>query len=346
MMKVEVSPHVHSPLNTQKIMLFVIIALLPSALWGVIQFGLHALLVLVLSIFGSVFTEWILSLISKEKTISDLSAVVTGLLIGMNLSPLVPFYIPLVASFVAIFIAKWVFGGLGCNWANPALTGRVFVFFSFSSLMSKFSMPRFLSSELISSATPLTLISLERGGSGNIFEILSHSGVPYSNFASFLSEKIGLNPYLIDAFFGLQSGCIGEVSALLLLLGGVFLLCKKVISWRIPTFYILSFFLPTYLLSLFRTGSFSPSSALYSLFSGGLLLGSIFMATDYVTSPDTHIGQIIFALGCGLLTFLLRSFGSFPEGVSLSILFMNMLTPLINKMTRTKRFGLVKEEKK
>lgn len=346
MMKVESSPHIHSKLTTNKIMLFVLIALTPSAVWGCIMYGLKAVFVLFLSISSSLLTEWILNLISKEHTLSDLSATVTGLLVGMNLSPLVPFYVPIVASFVAIFIAKWVFGGLGCNWANPAATGRVFVFFSFSSVMSNFMTPRLVqkSAEIVSSATPLTLLSLEKG-SGDIFSILSYQGVPVSSFASSLSQKFGLNPYIIDAFFGLQSGCIGEGSILLLLLGGIFLICTKVIKVRIPLVYILSYFVPTYILSIVRTGSFSPLPSLYLLFTGGLFLASFFMATDYVTSPDTPLGQYIFAIGLGLLTFILRSFGSFPEGVSLAILFMNMLTPLINRLKR-KKFGAVKEEKK
>ena len=242
MMTVRTSPHIHGSLRTDKAMLMVVIALLPAALWGVWSFGLRALFVLIVSIAGAFLTEYLLGKVSKEFTLRDGSALVTGLLVGMNMPPLEfhQFYIPLIASAFAIGVVKWTFGGLGCNWMNPALAGRVFVFFSFTSQMSTFRTPRVFLSDAVTSATPLSAMktAMSAGGAGRSSDLLT---LPVTDFAASLSDKLGISPYAVDAFFGNVGGCIGEVSALLLLAGGIFLLCMKIITWRIPVVWPWSF---------------------------------------------------------------------------------------------------------
>lgn len=342
---VKVSPHIHDSISTDKAMLCVTLALLPSAIWGVLQFGYRALIVLVVSIVSSMLTEKLLNLISKEHTLLDFSALVTGLLIGMNMPPTVPLYIPVLASAFAIGVVKWTFGGLGCNWANPAICGRVFVFFSFSSSISRFILPRALSSgvELVTSATPLSLIKMSGASGLTSFDILSSAGVPISTLAEKLALRFNLNPYTVDAFFGFQSGCIGEVSALLLILGGLFLLWERIITWHIPVVYLGSFALLSFIFGGLESGmGFFKGEIFYPLLSGGVLLGAVFMATDWVTSPTTKKGEIIYALGCGIFTFIFRTFSSMSGGVSLAILLMNMATPLIDRLVKPKKFGYVK----
>ena len=346
---VRTSPHIHGALRTDKAMLFVIIALIPSALWGVWAFGISALLVLLVSIAASVLTEDLLGLVSKEFTLKDFSAVVTGLLVGMNMPPSVPLYIPVIASAFAMAVVKWTFGGLGCNWMNPALAGRVFVFFSFTSQMSPFTPVRWMALDALSSATPLSALKAASaaGAVGTSSELLSAAGLPVSAFAESLSSATGISPYAIDAFFGNMGGCIGEVSALLLLAGGIFLLATKIITWRIPVVYLASFAILSWVFGgvPYGRGVFH-GEILLPLFSGGLMLGAFFMATDWVTTPTTPKGEIIFALGCGFFTFLIRYFGSLPEGVSLAIILMNIVTPTIERFVKPKRFGAVKKEKK
>lgn len=348
MMKVRVSPHIHDSIRTDKAMLYVTIALLPSAVWGCIMFGWRAALVLLLSIASSVLTEYLLNKISKEHTILDGSALVTGLLVGMNLSSTVPFYVPVIASAFAIGVVKWTFGGLGCNWANPAIAGRAFVFFSFSSQMSSFTLPWVFnkSAELSAGATPLSALKMELGSSLSSYEILSSAGYPMTSFASKIGSALNINPYVVDEFFGFASGSIGELSALLLILGGIFLILKRVITWYVPVFFIGSFALLTWVFGGLANGTgLFTGEVLMAVFSGGLLIGAIFMATDWVTSPNTPKGEIIYAFGCGFFTFIIRYFGSLPEGVSLAILLMNMVTPTIDKYVTRKKFGFVKEKK-
>lgn len=347
MISVKTSPHIHDEIRTDKAMLWVTIALLPSALWGCIMFGWKAVFVLLLSVASSVLTEFLLNKISGEDTIRDCSALVTGLLVGMNLPSTVPFYVPLLASMFAIGVVKWTFGGLGANWANPAIAGRAFVFFSFSSVMSSFPLPRVFSSsaELVATATPLTILKMELGNTLSSYETLS-SSYPVTNFALSISQKIGINPYVVDQFFGFSSGSIGEISALLLIIGGLFLLYKKVITWRIPVVFLSTVALFSWVFGGLANGmGLFQGEVLMSLLSGGLLIGAIFMATDWVTSPSTPLGEIIYAFGCGFFTFIIRYFGSLPEGVSLAILLMNMVTPTIDKYIRPKKFGFVKEKK-
>ncbi len=347
MKSVRTSPHIHGPLRTDRAMLFVIIALLPSALWGIWAFGLRALLVLLVSIASALLVEYLLGLVSKEFTLKDYSAAVTGLLVGMNMPPSIPLYIPVIASAFAIAVVKWTFGGLGCNWMNPALAGRVFVFFSFTSQMSAFSLPRWMALDAVSSATPLSAMKTAAAGGavGNSAQLLQGT-IPSTDFALSIASRLGISPYAVDAFFGNVGGCIGEVSALLLLAGGIFLLATKIITWRIPVVYIGSFAILSWMFGgiPYGQGLFN-GEILVPVFSGGLMLGAFFMATDWVTTPTTPKGEIIFAVGCGFFTFLIRYFGSLPEGVSLAIIMMNIITPTIDRFVRVKPFGYVKKTK-
>lgn len=339
-------------MSTSSIMLSVACALTPAWIWGVWVFGVRALLVMLVSIASAVLTEYLLGLVSKENTINDGSALVTGMLIGMNMSPSVPLFIPVLASVFAIAVVKWTFGGLGANWANPAIAGRVFVFFSFTSAMSSFQLPKTLASgaDFVSTATPLSLIktatvSGSYAGMGTL-DILAAQNYPVTEFARNLSRITGINAYNIDAFFGNISGCIGEVSTLLLLAGGIYLLCRKIITWHIPVVYLGSFAILTWIFGGVPNGAgFFRGEVLSALLRGGIVLGAFFMATDYVTTPVTRKGMVIFALGCGFFNFLFRTFGSLPEAASVAILLMNIVTPTIDRFVKPKLFGeVVKEE--
>jgi electron transport complex protein RnfD len=369
MKKITASPHIHSNWSTQASMLMVALALLPSAIWGIAVFGLRALLVILVSIASCMVTEWALGLISKQSTLRDCSALVTGLLIGMNMSSSVKLFIPVIASVFAMAVVKWIFGGLGCNWMNPALGGRVFVFFSFTSLMSDFRLPAILGANAVSAASPLSFIktaiaagevsklpaaiganavsavsaaslaSTQVAGLSST-EILQAAEYPATQIAQKLASSLGISPYTIDSFLGFESGCIGEVSALMLLIGGIFLLATKVISFHIPVSYLATYAVLSKLFGGFPNGTgFGTGELIAPLFRGGLMLGAFFMATDYVTTPITFKGQLVFGFGCGVMTFLLRTFGSLPEAVSLAIIFMNILSPTIDRYIVPKRFG-------
>lgn len=294
-----VSPHIHTSRTTQKIMLDVIIALLPATVAGAILFGWRALGVVAVCIAASVLSEAFFNLIiKKEQTVGDLSAVVTGLLLALNLPSNIPFWQAVIGSVFAIVIVKCFFGGLGCNMVNPAITGRVFMLVAFGS-MSKAAFPI----DSVSGATPLAELSS------------------------------GATTDLLDLFLGKVGGSIGETCTLALLIGFVYLLVRKVITWHLPVVYIASVFI----LSFAVKGDFATALA-YTL-SGGLFIGAIFMATDYVTSPSTPIGKIIFGLGAGVITVLIRFWGNYPEGVSFAILLMNILNPYIEKWSARKVFG-------
>ena len=298
-MKLSVSPHIHSGRSTTSIMRDVLIALLPATVAGAVIFGLRALLVVAVCVAASVGFEAMYNLITKkDQTVGDLSAAVTGLLLALNLPANVPLWQCVVGSLFAIVVVKCLFGGIGCNPVNPAITARVFMLVSFGA-MATAALPTAV--DTASSATPLS------GGSAS----------------------------LTDLFLGLTGGAIGETCAAALLLGFVYLLVRRIISWHIPVAFIGS----VYLFSLFMEGM-DAMAALSAILSGGLLLGAIFMATDYVTSPTNAWGKIIFGVGAGLITFLIRYFGSYPEGVSFAILFMNIITPYINSWTRRKVFGV------
>ncbi|MGE4583373.1 MAG: RnfABCDGE type electron transport complex subunit D [Sphaerochaeta sp.] len=347
------SPHLHAKTDTSSIMWSVSLALAPASLWGIYVFGLRSLLVLGVSILSAMLCEYLLGRMSKESTLWDGSAFLTGLLVGLNMSPSVPLFVPMIASLFAIFVAKWTFGGLGANWANPALAGRVFVFFSFTTPMSSFVTPKTLASAMpdaIASATPLglTKTALAAGASGlDSAGLLSQAGYPATHLAQSLSSATGISAYSIDAFLGNVAGCIGEVSALALLIGGIYLLVRKIITWHIPVTYLLSFAVLSWLFGGIPQGRGMFSGSFFSsIFTGGLILGALFMATDYVTSPISHKGQIIYALGCGFFTFLFRYFGSMPEAVSVSILLMNVVTPTIDRYVVPRKFGDTKELRK
>ncbi|MDD3455315.1 MULTISPECIES: RnfABCDGE type electron transport complex subunit D [Sphaerochaeta] len=347
------SPHLHAKTDTASIMWIVSLALAPATLWGVYVFGLRSALVLAVAIASSLLCEFLLGKVSKESTLWDGSAFLTGLLVGLNMSPSVPLFIPFLASAFAIFVAKWVFGGLGANWANPALAGRVFVFFSFTTPMSSYVTPKTLASAMpdaLASATPLgfaktAIASGTLGMDANA--LLEGASYPATSFAQSISSVTGFSAYSIDSFLGNVAGCIGEVSALALLIGGIFLLVSKIITWHIPVTYLLSVGVFSWIFGGIPSANGAFSGSFFpSMFSGGLMLGALFMATDYVTSPISHKGQIVYGLGCGFFTFLFRYFGSMPEAVSVSILLMNILTPTIDRYIIPRKFGDTRELRK
>ena len=353
--RVSVSPQIHASGSTATIMWSVTAALLPAAIWGVITFGWVALLTIGVSIAASVATEYLIARLLSRDTIRDGSAVLTGLLIGMNLPPEIPLYIPIVASVFAIAVVKWTFGGLGSNWMNPALAGRVVVFFSWTSDMTRWKAPTgAIVADGVTSATVLGSVKSGlfnyEGSARGPMEMLREIGFPSSSFDSEATGGINrlLGSHLpdgyIDLFFGKIAGSIGEISALLLLIGAAYLLARKIISWHIPTAFVGSFAI---LVLLFGGRSFGggigTGNVVFHLFSGGLILGAVYMATDMVTSPLTKRGMIVFGAGCGLLTFLIRFYGSFPEGVSLAIILMNVFVPLINRYFQPQRFGVMSQ---
>ncbi len=295
-----VSPHLHRKRTTRTIMLDVIIALLPAAVASVVIFGWRSLAVIGVCIAGCVLSELCFEkLCKKEVTIGDLSAVVTGMLLAYNLPVSIPLWQATLGSVIAIVVVKQIFGGIGQNFANPAITARIVLMIAFSGSMTSWVFPH-SSADVVSSATPL---------------------VAYAK--NYVKEM----PSYFQLLLGDHAGCLGETCALALLAGGVYLLIRRVISWHTPVFFIGTVALFSYLNGV---------DPLYQVLSGGLLLGAIFMATDYATSPHTKLGKVIFGIGCGLITVLIRFWGNLPEGVSFSILIMNIFTPYIQKLTRRK----------
>ena len=303
------SPHIRGPHTTRGIMADVLIALSPAMIIAVYFLGIRALMVTGLSVASCVFFEAVWQkTVKAPMTIGDLSAVVTGVLLAFNLPVSAPAYLPIVGGFVAIIMAKQFFGGIGQNFINPALAARAVLLASFPQAMTDFTMPGV---DGVSSATPLALLKT--------------------------GESL---PSLMDVFIGNIGGSIGEISALALLIGLGYLLFKQVINIKIPAIYVGTVFILTYVLG--RDGMFS-ANPIYEIMTGGLFLGAFFMATDYATSPSTPKGEVIFALGCGVLTTVIRLYGGYPEGVSYSILIMNLAVPLIDKYTAPKPFGTVKK---
>lgn len=350
------SPQYHDRQSTARIMWTVTACLVPATAWGVYVFGLRALWVVIASIAAAVLAEYVAGLMLRRFTLADGSAVLTGLLVGMNMPPAIPIYIPVIGSFFAILVVKWTFGGLGSNWMNPALAGRVFVFFSWTGPMTRWTMPSTLPVvDGLSSATYLgvvkTGITESTGPTGGPLALLERAGFPHSgtdaavtgwlNHAILGPLGITLPGGYIDPFIGNIPGSIGEVSVLLLLLGSIYLFAKRIITWEVPTSYFLSFGLLTWIFGGFvhGTGAFT-GDVLFHVLSGGLMLGLFFMATDMVTSPMTMRGMLIFGAGVGFFNFLIRTYGSFPEGTSLAIILMNVFVPLIDRATRPSRFGL------
>ena len=299
LLNVSSSPHVRSGVTTTGIMGDVLIALVPATLFGVYNFGARAALIILICVITCVLTEFVWqNLMKKPVTIGDLSAVVTGLLLALNLPPTVPLWIPFIGGVFAILVVKQLFGGLGQNFMNPALAARCFLLISFAGRMTTFAF------DGVTGATPLMV--MRNGGEID----------------------------LLAMFLGRIGGCIGETSAVALLLGGAYLLFKRVISWRIPFLYIGSFALFT-----FFAGGFDLPYVAAQVCGGGLLLGAFFMATDYVTSPITRMGQLVYGMLLGLLTGIFRQFGGNAEGVSYAIIFCNLLVPLIEKVTLPTAFG-------
>jgi electron transport complex protein RnfD len=302
LLRLSVSPHIHSGRSTAGIMRDVIFALLPAAVAGTVIFGLRALLVIGVCVASCVLLEAGFNVITKkEQTVGDFSAALTGLLLALNLPAGIAIWQCIVGSFFAIIIVKCLFGGIGSNLVNPAITARVFMLVAFGSMTVQ-SYPTVV--DTVAGATPLPDIAA------------------------------GNTPRLADLFLGLTGGAIGETCSLALILGLIYLLFRRVVSWHIPV----SFVGTVYVLSLLMEG-FDFVRALALVLSGGLFIGAFFMATDYVTSPATPAGKLIFGAGAGLITFLIRYFGVYPEGVSFAILFMNILTPYIESWTAHKVFG-------
>lgn len=318
-------------------MVWVLISLAPPFAWGVYIFGFRAAVVVGIAVLSAVLTEGLLNLaFGRASSLGDLSAVVTGVLVGFNMPPQVSLFIPALASVFAIAVVKWSFGGLGANWMNPAMAGRVFVFYSWGAEMTHFTAPRTLIADSISGATPLETVR------GNLlgFTMDKLAGEPAGGPMELL-EMSGFSASYLDLWIGRMAGSLGEVSALLLALGAVILTIKRILNWEIPLAYIGSFALLIWLFDgiQYGGGAFT-GDVLFHLLTGGLMLGAFYMATDLVTTPLTRPGRIVFGLGCGFLTFVIRRFGSLAEGVSLAIIFMNILVPLINRFTKPRRYGV------
>ena len=314
------SPHTHSPITTQTIMRDVLIALAPALIGSVVFFGPRALLVTLVSAAACVAFEWLWCRLMKcDNKTYDLSAVVTGVLLAFVCPPTIPYWMIIMGDLFAIILVKMLFGGIGKNFVNPALAGRAFMF-SWPVAMSTWvkvgisnAAPVFGGADIVTAATPL----------------------------SFMHQGQMPNVTVAQAFFGNVGGCIGETSALLLLAGFLYLLWRKVITVRIPLTYIGTVAVLTF---LFPQGQDRVQWMAYQLFTGGLMLGAIFMATDYVTSPVTHLGQIVYGVGCGVLTILIRYFGGYNEGVSYAILIMNCCVVLLDRIGRPTKFGAPKKE--
>ena len=322
------TPHIRSNETITSIMRDVVIALCPAAIMGIIFFGISAAIEIAMCIASCIVFEYLYNKIAKKpNTIHDLSAVVTGLLLAMNLPalnmsahPIAVFAMPIIGSLFSIVIAKMLFGGLGQNFINPALAGRAFLVASYPTLMtgSAFGPTNFMKGvDAATYATPLAQIK----------------------------EAGALNTSFIDLLVGNCGGTIGETCAIALILGGIYLIVKKVISWRTPVVYIATVLVLTYIFKLSGIEAASARQPIKELFAGGLMLGAFFMATDYASTPVTPKGKIIMGLGCGIITVLIRVFGGYPEGVSYSILLMNLAAPLIDRYTAPKKFGYVKPVK-
>lgn len=305
------SPHLRDKATSQRIMQEVCLALAPAGIAGIILYGFNAALLIAICVATCVLSEFVWQKATKQTvTISDWSAVVTGLLLAYNLPATAPWWIAVIGSVIAIVLVKQMFGGIGSNFMNPALTARAILFISWSGIMGAYpkANPFQFTADAVTGATPLATLN---GGS---------------------TEGIKL----IDLFLGNQGGVLGETCALVIILGGVYLLIRGIADWRIPVSFIGTVFV-CYLL---KDGA---EMALYQVLAGGLLLGAFFMATDYATSPINRTGRVIFGIGCGFFLFIIRAFANYPEGCSFAILFMNVATPMIDRFTMPRPFGEVKK---
>lgn len=307
------SPHINSEESVAQIMRDVVIALIPAGIASIYFFGSRAALIITVAVISAILTEWLMQkLYKKPVTIDDWSAVVTGILIAYNMPPTVPLWMPAIGSIIAIALIKQAFGGLGHNFMNPALGARAILLAAWPIHMTTWVTPGI---DAISTATPLEVLKI----------------------GSVRSEL----PSLWDAFIGNIGGCIGETSSLALIIGGVYLLYKRVISWRIPFTFLGTVAIFTWIFGI--DGLFT-GNGIYNLFIGGLMLGAFFMATDYSSSPVTPKGQIIMGVGCGIITSIIRLYGGYPEGVTYAILIMNIATPLIDKYTMPSIYGEVAKD--
>jgi electron transport complex protein RnfD len=318
------SPHTHGDTSIKQIMWGVVIALVPALLVSFWYFGIGAILVTVVAIISCVATEYLIQrfMLKEEPTLSDGSAVITGLLLAMNVPSNLPWWMVIIGSVICIGVAKMSFGGLGKNPFNPALIGRVFLLISFPVAMTSWPLPlqnRFILVDAVTGPTSLGVIK---------------EGLGKGDAISTLMSKV---PSYTDMLIGNMGGSLGEVSALAILLGGAYMIFRRIITWHIPVSYILTVFLFAWILYLVDPAHYI--DPVFHLLAGGLMLGAVFMATDMVTSPMSPTGMLVFGFGCGILTMLIRVWGAYPEGVSFAILIMNALVPLINKGFKPARFG-------
>ncbi len=321
------SPHIHSGLSVQKLMYGVIIAMIPALLVSIAFYGIGAIAVTLISIVSCVSFEFLIQkfILNSQVRISDGSAIVTGMLLAFNLPSNLPWWIILIGAMVSIGIGKMTFGGLGNNPFNPALVGRVFLLLSFPVQMTSYPVPKGVSTPYISNIegfTGPTPLGILKEGLKN--------GTPVSDVMKEL-------PSYLDLFIGKLGGSLGEIAGAALVIGMIFMLLRKIITWHIPVSIILSVYVFTGILHLAQPSQYA--DPLFHIITGGLLLGAIFMATDYVTSPMTPAGMIIYGVGIGIITVLIRVFGAYPEGVSFAILIMNGFVPLINRYIKPVRFG-------
>jgi len=332
---VSTSPHIHDDQDVRRIMLTVVLSLVPASLAGMWFFGPRALLVLAVCSGGCVGFEWLFSrwLGHKTNTVGDYSALVTGLLLGMNLAAGTPLWICLVGALLAIGLGKMIYGGLGYNPFNPALVGRVALFIAYPTVLTTWIRPDgpalwAANVDGMTTATPLGILGMAKTWDP----------------AQVLATADGGTLGALDLFLGRQGGCIGETSALALLLGGLYLIHRRIIRWQTPLAFLGTVAVVTGIAHAVAPGQFAPPW--FHLLTGGLVLGAFFMATDMVTSPMNPLGNTVFGIGCGLITCVIRLWGAYPEGVSFSILFMNALVPLIDRATATRPFGHVPPKKK
>ena len=312
------APHIVSNIDTTRIMAMVVMALIPSFLVSIYVFGARVISLTLVCVASAVFFEWAYNkLMKKRQTVGDLSAVVTGVLIAFNVPAGLPYWIAVVGCFVAIIVVKQLYGGIGKNPVNPAITARIVLFISFATEMTTWPLPR-MAADATSTATPLGI----------------------------LAEGGGELPNNMEMFLGFIGGSMGEVSAIALLIGGIFLIWKKVISPIIPCCFIGTVFVFAAIYYGVTGDGNALQMAIFHVLAGGVMLGAFFMETDYVTSPLLPMGKVIFGIGCGLITMLIRLWGQYPEGVSFSILIMNCLTPLINNFCQKRMYGGAKKNEK
>jgi electron transport complex protein RnfD len=320
-------PHIFGKDSIEKRMRDVIIALLPSCVFAVYWYGFHAFIVMAISVMSAVIAEFLFQrVVHKKVTIDDYSAAITGLLLAFNLPPGVPYWIPVIGSVFAIIAVKQLFGGLGANFINPALAARAFLLASFPVHMTNWT----FAPSNVDAATGASLIADTTTSATYLARIKADP-----SFAPELSDYMAL-------LFGKVGGCIGETSAVALFIGGIYLIARRVINWRIPVSYIGTFALLAFVYG--REGFFT-GHVLFEVLNGGLFMGAFFMATDYVTSPITPKGKVIFGIGCGFLLYMIRFYGGYPEGVCYSIIIMNLFVPLIDKYVRPRFYGKQKKVK-